>query len=29
MREKSGQKLNATSAISDFLNKDQKRIIFN
>ena len=27
--QKSGQKLNAISEISYFLNKDQKRIIFN
>ena len=29
MCKKSGQKLNAISRISAFLNKDQKRIIFN
>ena len=29
MCKKSGQKLNALSRISTFLNKDQKRIIFN
>ena len=29
MCKKSGQKLNAISRISTFLNKDQKRIVFN